>query len=149
MKSAYRVVDVADNTQDPTDSLINFPWKLFWKMNIPQRILHFLRKCVHGCLPVRDILSRHVQNIDPICPLCNRETETMNHLFLECHETKNIWDAMKISSRGISRGHNMLDWISSRFSSGSGANTTFVFYKVSLYYSCSVAYLENEVCYCF
>ncbi|XP_026428567.1 uncharacterized protein LOC113324461 [Papaver somniferum] len=113
VKTAYRVVDEVTNVTTSSDPPLNFPWKLFWKLDLPQIILHFLWKCVHKCLPVRDRIARYMHNVDTIFPLCHREVESINHLFLDCHVTKLIWDATEIPNLDTTIGQDMTDWITS------------------------------------
>ncbi|XP_019236925.1 PREDICTED: uncharacterized protein LOC109217149 [Nicotiana attenuata] len=42
-------------------------------------------------LATNDRLVKWGINIDPSCPLCNKQNEIVNHLFFECEETCKIW----------------------------------------------------------
>ncbi|XP_026453835.1 uncharacterized protein LOC113355225 [Papaver somniferum] len=80
---------------------LNFPWLRFWKANLPPKILHFLWKCVHNYLPVNERLSKHAHNIDDLCPLCKSVPETVDHLLLNCHVSREIWVAVESNFAGI------------------------------------------------
>ena len=47
------------------------------------KIQNFVWQIFHHVLPVRGILFRRGLHIDPICPSCLDDMESMDHLFLE------------------------------------------------------------------
>lgn len=73
---------------------------------MPDRIKRFLWRVVWNALPTQSILARFIQ-ISPVCPLCNLEDESLDHLFLKCPFSLCIWrkahwplnlDALNLSS---------------------------------------------------
>jgi hypothetical protein len=97
----------------------NFPlspsqWKLFWKMNLNDRLKHFLWKIAWDIVPSKSRLNV-VFPIPPpnlVCPLCNVEEDSLSHLFFNCFFARIAWrssywplDSMKWSSLSLS------DWI--------------------------------------
>ena len=56
------------------------------------KIKVFLWQLCHNVLPVKGILARRGCNVDPQCPLCATEIESIHHLFWDCHATKRVWD---------------------------------------------------------
>lgn len=91
IKSAYKVIDVAESSNSSSDGHPNFPWVQFQKLPLPPKILHFLWKCVHDFLPVRNMIAKHIACANINCPLCNKETETLDQLFLEFEVAKQVW----------------------------------------------------------
>lgn len=57
------------------------PWSLVWKMNIPHRLQLFFWRLLIDRLPTRARLAKWNSAIDPLCPICRRENETVDHIF--------------------------------------------------------------------
>lgn len=76
-----------------------FPWKDFWKIKLPMRILLFGWKLLHHAIPCGEILNRHHLPGNFLCSFCGGEPETLNHLFLHCHFSKAFWFGSPISLR--------------------------------------------------
>jgi len=60
----------------------HFRW--IWKIDTMPKIQIFLWQIFHYAIPMRGVLFRRGWNIDPVCPLCLNDIESMDHLFLEC-----------------------------------------------------------------
>ncbi|XP_026396643.1 uncharacterized protein LOC113291310 [Papaver somniferum] len=88
VKSAYRVINDAEYSA----SQLKFPWLTFWKAKLSPKILHFLWKGVHNCLLVNEKLSKHVRDIDEVCPLC--KSEYVDHLLINQPVTITVWFAL-------------------------------------------------------
>ena len=52
----------------------------------------FLWQLYQNALPSRDTLLRRGLNIDPSCPPCQNDIESLDHIFFECHNAKQAWD---------------------------------------------------------
>ena len=52
----------------------------------------FLWQICHDALATRTNLLKRGLNLDPICPLCHSELESISHLFTQCFITKGTWD---------------------------------------------------------
>ncbi|XP_026396202.1 uncharacterized protein LOC113290823 [Papaver somniferum] len=79
---------------------------------------------VHGCLPARERLARHVVDINPNCPFCDRIDETVQHLLIDCDISKSIWLAINPNIAGLGSGVNIFEWIASWFITG-GSSADF------------------------
>ena len=66
--------------------------KWIWKIDTMLKIKVFLWQMCHTALPVRGLLLRRGLAIDPSCPLCLHDIESIEHLFLECHSIGKVWD---------------------------------------------------------
>ncbi|KAL1194034.1 hypothetical protein V5N11_005529 [Cardamine amara subsp. amara] len=49
--------------------------------------------------PTKDRLIAWHLEVDPMCPLCNREPESRNHLFFECQFSTQIWSQLATKLR--------------------------------------------------
>jgi len=51
----------------------------------------FLWQTPLNALHVRGVLLHRGMMIDPTCPLCGEDIETIDHLFWDCSTTKRVW----------------------------------------------------------
>ena len=56
------------------------------------KLILFQYKVIHNILPNRVSLFRAGIVNDDICPLCNAEKQTNNHMLYSCPETTTFWD---------------------------------------------------------
>lgn len=68
----------------------SFPWKYFWSLKLPIRLLLFIWKLRIGALSSIDNLSKHHFNIDGNRVFCNQVNETADHIFLLCDFEKSV-----------------------------------------------------------
>jgi len=52
----------------------------------------FLWQLHHNALPSRGTLLRRGLNIDSSCSSCQNDTESIDQIFFECHNAKQVWD---------------------------------------------------------
>lgn len=65
--------------------------KWIWKVDVPPKIQIFLWQVIHNSLSVRNTLfKRHIIPFNT-CALCDTRIETIDHLFLSCPKTKELW----------------------------------------------------------
>ena len=55
------------------------------------KIKVFLWQLCHKAIPVRGLLLRKGLQIDPICPICLDDLESMEHLFNQCCLINKVW----------------------------------------------------------
>ena len=63
------------------NSEIFFQGTWIWKLDILLKITNFLWLCLHGSVPVYDVLASRGINCDKLCPLCKCRDETITHRF--------------------------------------------------------------------
>ena len=69
-----------------------FPWKSIWKQKIPSRVAFFVRTAAsRKCLTIDNLRKKRVCILDR-CYMCKCSSETVNHLFLHCPVTLELWD---------------------------------------------------------
>ncbi|XWS30075.1 hypothetical protein CRYUN_Cryun24cG0087200 [Craigia yunnanensis] len=66
-------------------------WKSLWSLKLPLKMIIFLWKICSNSLPVPFVLHRFIPNISPLCPLCPKEDETLEHLFVKCPMARAVW----------------------------------------------------------
>ncbi|KAM1381510.1 hypothetical protein ACFX1T_033882 [Malus domestica] len=73
-------------------------WNLVWSLPVPAKIRLFFWLSLHRGLAIREILFRRKVSLSPICPICNCQDETIEHLFLQCPWVTAIWFGGEIIS---------------------------------------------------
>lgn len=92
-KSGYRsLYDLQRSTQPASNNSIWIHngfnvWNLVWSLDVPEMIKIFLWKCLKGILPIRKNVASRLHHISPICPLCEADSESLDHLFCSCPQS--------------------------------------------------------------
>lgn len=71
-------------------------WDKVWGLGLPPKFLLFVWNVIHRILAVKDALRRRNVIVDPICPLCGLDEETIEHLFLNCNFAQRVWRASNL-----------------------------------------------------
>ncbi|CAI0629245.1 unnamed protein product [Linum tenue] len=66
-------------------------WKWVWTRSLPPKLLFFLWQCLLRILPTREALAARGVDLIPICPVCGRKEETIEHLFFQCVVARRLW----------------------------------------------------------
>ncbi|KAK7266699.1 hypothetical protein RIF29_19349 [Crotalaria pallida] len=81
-------------------------------MAIIQSVFSSFWRATKGVLPVNKRLHDRGINVDPICPCCGAEVETISHALLQCVEVTRIWFASPLAVHiPIGDDINFDDWI--------------------------------------
>lgn len=78
--------------QSNENNLVDFNW--IWDSKCPNKIKFLLWKRLHNRLPTRSYLHHIGLNINPLCPVCKNEEETLKHIFTTCTVGKNYWTTL-------------------------------------------------------
>ncbi|KAF7807038.1 uncharacterized protein G2W53_039199 [Senna tora] len=66
-------------------------WKVIWGARVQPKIRSFIWKACKNAIPTKANLCKRRMAIEAECPLCNREAETVEHLFLKCDWVRAVW----------------------------------------------------------
>ncbi|KAK1802032.1 hypothetical protein P4O66_004363 [Electrophorus voltai] len=67
-------------------------WSRVQPKGLDNRLQDLNWRCIHGKLPVRDVLYRHGLTRHPRCPRPNcAEEETLRHVFWDCGYARDVW----------------------------------------------------------
>ena len=77
LRSAYSIVMREDSA--PT---LNYGW--IWKLQTLPRIKTFLWLCTHNSIGVKVCLAKRGVVVDELCPICQREPESITHAIRDC-----------------------------------------------------------------
>jgi hypothetical protein len=92
------------STSNPGD--VEEIWKTVWKLKVPNAVKMFIWKAGHNILPTKANLLRRGVIKEAMCPICLRETETVEHILWECASSNDVWgcgpvaDPKKLMQRG-------------------------------------------------
>ncbi|CAL1389594.1 unnamed protein product [Linum trigynum] len=67
-------------------------WIRVWAAPIPPKLRVFLWKIFNRLLPTTEALRERKVQVHPCCPVFWAESETLEHLFLECSVARALWD---------------------------------------------------------
>jgi hypothetical protein len=70
-------------------------WKKLWKLPIQNVEKIFMWRACQNILPTKDNLLQRKIVIDPLCPICKRDAETIFHALWACPTAEDIWGASK------------------------------------------------------
>ncbi|CAN1216845.1 Putative ribonuclease H protein At1g65750 [Linum perenne] len=89
MKSAYRQLMAMNEAV--TKLQVEGEWSKLWKIDVPPKMRHFLWRSVRDVLPTRNKLWRRRIEVHDSCGMCSRESESLEHLFLDCEVARGCW----------------------------------------------------------
>jgi hypothetical protein len=72
-------------------SIIFEPWKRFWKSWAPPKCKTFLWLVMHNKCWTADRLQKRDLSHPKVCPFCDQEQETVQHLLTSCVFTRQFW----------------------------------------------------------
>lgn len=84
---------------DPSSSPNQKLWQMIWKTPILTRQRNFLWCVVKDILPTRENLLRKGISLDPVCPFCSSDVESVQHLFMDCIFAKQVMFSSSLSYR--------------------------------------------------
>lgn len=81
-------------------------WKLVWSLKVPSMLKNFMWKVGMNLLPTKDNLFRQHIAQDPLCPICNLEPESVEHILWSCRSSQAVWQestrrAQKLSIQAV------------------------------------------------
>ena len=66
-------------------------WKEIWRLEVPNKVKNFMWRLCSNAVATNSNLYKRKVRADPLCPMCNMEAETIEHLCLLCDWTMPIW----------------------------------------------------------
>ena len=96
VKTAYRIC--MDLLLEATPSHGNYNWTSHWNLKIPPRVLSFLWRLAHQCLPTRANLTTRGIPCEDSCVSCELLAETHMHAFFVCSKAANCWEKIGLGN---------------------------------------------------
>ena len=94
VRSAYRLLVAAQAQNQPSSSSTEASkrlWKGVWRMEVPNKVCHFVWRAVGESLPTKKNLVKRCVATDGHCGLCEVEVEDSIHALWLCDDVKPIW----------------------------------------------------------
>lgn len=91
VKSCYRKLKGEVNAADSSF------WNKLWSVQLPGKIVNFLWRSCHSCLPTATALAGKRVHIDIRCPWCLVSEEDAIHVLFLCSFAKSVWDNVGLS----------------------------------------------------
>lgn len=112
--SAKSYIRTLTDRQPSTSTTSEFPWKILWSLkSIVPKIQLFIWRILNNGVAVAGNLVRHIRGVNGNCRLCNKEIETVDHLFLHCQATQAVLFASPMNLRtGLRPNDTVQDCIS-------------------------------------
>ena len=101
VQSGYQVERVYPDKEKPPEfygPTVDILKAYCWKIRCPPKIRHFLWQLLSGCIAVmKNLKARGIQG-DTCCVRCGNQEESINHVFFECPQARQVWTLSKIPS---------------------------------------------------
>jgi hypothetical protein len=86
-KERFEVDQGSCSNRDRNKSL----WRDIWNIRVPNATKIFLWKACADILPTKQKLFHTNVTNDPLCPICQLETETVGHILWHCPSAQDVW----------------------------------------------------------
>ena len=90
MNSAYRLA-----IQDE-ENATQFSGQWVWKLAMLPKIINFIWLCLHGSIPVKEVLAGRGINCLKLCPICKEQDESILHLLRDCVYAHDLWRKLEV-----------------------------------------------------
>ena len=87
-------------------------WNFIWSKTFIPKIDIFCWSLAHKSILTGDNLKKRGMEGPTRCPLCKCKEETMDHIMLDCHFSKEVWLKAMNLNLGINLPHTILDLFS-------------------------------------
>ncbi|KAM1776455.1 hypothetical protein ACFX15_042380 [Malus domestica] len=77
----------ASSSSTPTSQI----WTLIWSLKTPPKVRHFMWRLAHGALATFEKMYVRKLASTLLCPICQKQVESLEHLFLMCSWVEPIW----------------------------------------------------------
>ncbi|KAK5845334.1 hypothetical protein PVK06_001506 [Gossypium arboreum] len=105
VKNGYRWLITEGGTRIHNELPANFFTKL-WELQVPSKIRIFMWRITNNYLPTLYNLKARQLAVNPLCPVCRSEEESVDHLFRECPFTQQVLRGLEMPFSTCNRQAN-------------------------------------------
>lgn len=96
VKKAYRIAQDEKKIQQMNKASTSYVidsrlWTRIWTLNTIPRVRNFIWRIINNAVASKEALYKRKCSSNPLCPICDNEVETLEHLFLLCPWAKSVW----------------------------------------------------------
>ena len=91
------------------DEDFNGSW--VWKLDTIPRVKTFIWQCLHNSIGVGECLVKRCISESNICPLCQKEPESILHRLRDCVTSKQTWERLGINPSNAFYEGNLIPWL--------------------------------------
>ncbi|XP_026396914.1 uncharacterized protein LOC113291615 [Papaver somniferum] len=103
-------------------------WKNLWRTGAARRVKLFIWKCIREINQTRDKLALYNAEQELQCGCCGAESETIEHLLLECRHARVVWRGVNINIDAVrSNCTSVSEWCTSWFSPDSSSDEIWLY----------------------
>lgn len=86
-------------------------WLWWWKLKLPAKFKTFFWLIMHNSLATNNLRAERGSSVSNLCPRCNSDPETIDHLFRKCCKASTLWAKVR-DFRWVRRNWNIpfKDW---------------------------------------
>jgi hypothetical protein len=116
VRSGYNAImewHQADSNQAKHTSSKDDPinWNNIWKVVNPPKQIHLMWRILNNALPVKSNLILRGMVCDSLCPRCHNGPETIDHVFLNCDQARQVWFSSPLTiTTSSSKFQSYRDW---------------------------------------
>mgnify|MGYP004702503179 CR=1 FL=1 len=85
-------------------------WSFLWGLSMPNKLKHFIWKCLQGILPTNALVKGKCGKGDYVCKCCGNSSETLEHMLFLCCNARAIWKVAPLRWDGLEEFRNNF-WI--------------------------------------
>jgi hypothetical protein len=134
VKSAYHLANEIGNLntlEASTQRDNSVMWKTMWKLRLPNAAKNFFWRACHNLLPTKDNLLRRKVVKEPLCPICEREPETVVHALWSCPTVSDVWGSShRLFQKYEKDGMDFMNIVENIFDKG-GTETLTIFVNLA------------------
>ncbi|XP_027086455.2 uncharacterized protein [Coffea arabica] len=115
VKTGYKLIKEMKQSQcqhkgtpDPSSSrrIKSHNWSFLWGLSMPNKLKHFIWKCLQGILPTNAVVKGKCGKGDHVCKCCGDSSETLEHMFFLCCNARAIWKVAPVRWDGLEEFRN-------------------------------------------
>lgn len=113
VKSGYRLLT---KPVSGAAQIIQQVWNAIWRISVLPKIKNFLWRMLHNVLPTCVILVQKQVAVQVLCPVCEQEPESIEHVLLLSGFARGVWlvlNNLQVQTQ-ISYGNGFLIYYSSK-----------------------------------